>query len=156
MRIFILYACFLFSLSFSGAAQTGNTKPVSSKSNTATAKPAPTLSQSTDSLKMAVNDFKNSMNSLFGGKRDTISIAIQSIDYDDANLSLLKEELRKAKGVKSLSLQYKSSNAIIHIIFKGKSTELWDQLPMDAKKPFRIMEANDNLLMLSYKGAAGY
>jgi hypothetical protein len=151
MRI-CLYAClvcFLFPL-FASAQKTNTATTANGPARTNAPAKQPTFSQSTDSLKTAMNDFKKSMNSLFGGKRDTIAIAIRGIDYDDANLNLLKEDLKKMKGVKSLSLQYKSSNAILQMSYKGRSTDLWDQLPAEARKPFKIVEADDSFLTLAY------
>lgn len=119
--------------------------------NTSHAQKQPTMSQTADSLKFAVNDFKKSMNSLFGGKKDTIQILIPEVEYDDAHLSLLKESLKKIKGGRFVNMQYKSSNAILEVSYKGSSTELWDQLPDDSKKAFKIVEMNDNNMTLSVR-----
>ena len=127
-----------------------NQAKAASQPATAAQQPA-TLSQATDSLKFAVNDFKKSMNSLFGGKKDTIQIFISDIEYDDANLSLLKESLKKIKGGKFVNMQYKSSNAILEVSYKGSSTDLWDQIPPDSRKAFKIVEANDNNMTLSVR-----
>jgi hypothetical protein len=45
---------------------------------------------------------------LFGSKRDTITITVANIDYDDSNLTVLKENLKLAKDVKAVTMQYKS------------------------------------------------
>lgn len=111
----------------------------------------PTMSQTADSLKFAVTDFKKSMHSLFGGKKDTIQIFVSDVDYDDANLSLLKESLKKIKGGKFVNMEYKSSNAILEVSYKGSSTELWDQIPVDSKKAFKIVEVNDNNMTLAVR-----
>jgi hypothetical protein len=124
-----------------GNAQTGQNKN----------QKQPTMSQAADSLKFAMDDFKKSMNSLFGSKKDTIQIFISDVDYDDANLTLLKESLKKIKGGKFVNMQYKASNAVLEVSYKGNSTELWDQLPSDSKKAFKIIEANDNSMTLSLK-----
>lgn len=116
-------------------------------------KPSPkTLSNTSDSLKMALNDVKTSFNTLFKARRDTISIMIQNIEYDDNNLSVLKEYLKKTKGVKAVLMQYKAATAMMEVMFKGKSTELWDELPRESKEPFKLIEANDNNITLQYKG----
>lgn len=108
-----------------------------------------TMSQAADSLKFAVNDFKKSMNTLFGGKRDTIEIFISNVEYDDANLSALKESLKKFKGGRLVNMQYKSSAAILQVFYKGNPTELWDQLPEESKKAFKIVDAENNSLTLT-------
>lgn len=111
-----------------------------------------TFSNTSDSLKMALNDVKTSFNTLFKARRDTISIMIQNIEYDDNNLSVLKDYLKKTKGVKAVLMQYKAATALVEVMFKGKSTELWDELPKESKEPFKLIEANDNNITLQYKG----
>jgi protein-disulfide isomerase len=164
MKVYTLYftlAAFLFSpflhaqVVRDNSTQTNQAKSGTQTTNNKTAttnnqRPA-TLSQATDSLKMAVNDFKKSMNSIFGGKKDTIQILVSEVEYDDANLSLLKESLKKTKGGKFVGMQYKSSAAVLEVSFKGNSTELWDQLPADSKKGFKILEANDNNMTLTVR-----
>jgi hypothetical protein len=118
------------------------------KTTTSTSK---TSGNSSDSLKQAMANLKSSFNGLFGGKRDTIVITITNIDYDDANLVTLKENLKSFKGVKSVTMQYKSSNAIIEVLYKGVATDLWDQLPPNTKKPFKMLEASDYSISLQYK-----
>lgn len=135
-------------------ATSTSTQSHQAKSDTQTRKnnpPKPTLTQATDSLKFAVNDFRKSMNSLFGSKKDTIQIFIADIDYDDASLSSLKESLKKIRGGKFVNMQYKTSNAILEVSYKGSSTQLWDQLPDDSKRAFKIVEMNDNNMTLSVR-----
>jgi hypothetical protein len=162
MKLYILYlGTAFFIICNSLQAQTKATqKPVSKQVNAQTAtttsqvksqQPKPSLSSATDSLKWAVNDFKSSMNKLFGGRKDTLSILVSNVDYDDQNLTSLKDEIRKVKGVKFIDMQYKGTIARINLSFKGKSTELWDQLPVDTRKPFRMIEAGDNVISVGYK-----
>jgi len=66
---------------------------------------------------------------------------------------MLKESLKKLKGVKGLSMEYKSSTAFLKIPFKGKPTVLWDELDAPAKTPFKLVEAGDNELVLKVKSA---
>jgi hypothetical protein len=134
----------------STSTQNNQAKTSSQTTQTNTQKPV-TMSQATDSIKLAVNDFKKSMNSLFGIKIDTIQIFIPDIEYDDTNLSLFKESLKKIKGGKFVTMQYKASNATLEICYKGSSTELWDQIPVDSKKAFRIVEANDSNMTLAVR-----
>lgn len=123
--------------------------------NTTAQKKAPTpkqsLSVTADSLKSSVNDAKNSFQTLFKGHRDTTIIKITDIEYEDSNLVVLKENLKKIKGVKSISMHYSESAVILKVPFKGKPTELWDELPFAAKAPFKLIEAGDNDLQLKFK-----
>ena len=104
-----------------------------------------------DSLKQAVTNLKSSFNTLFGGKKDTITITVSDVDYDDTNLTHLKESLKTCKGVKPLHMQYRSGNAIIEVSYKGTPTNLWDNVPAGIKKPFKLLEANDNNILLKYR-----
>jgi hypothetical protein len=132
----------LFSLSIEAQPH-----PVSQK----TVAPKQTMSSASDSLKMALNDAKTSFNTLFKGHRDTTTIMISDIDYEDSNLNVLKESLKKLKGVKAMSMEYKSSTIFLKVPYKGKPTDLWDQLPYPVKTPFKLVEANENNLILKFK-----
>ena len=115
------------------------------------AAPKQTISTASDSLKMAVNDAKKSFNTLFKSHRDTTTIMISDIDYEDSNLAILKDNLKKLKGVRSVSMQYKSNTAMIKIPYKGKSTDIWDNLPPYSKVPFKLIEESDNSITLKFK-----
>jgi hypothetical protein len=146
MKLNNLYALlFAFLLFSSASAQYSKPAPQS--------KPAQqkTLSEATDSLKMAANDIKTSFNSIFTNKRDTVAIMISNVEYDDAHVTTLKENLKKLKGVKNVLMQYKAETAILEISYKGKSSELWDKLPGDVKEPFKLIEADDNSIKLKVR-----
>ena len=150
-HLYLLLLAALFSQAV--AAQTKTTtqnKPATgtSPSNTSQKSPPPTISAQTDSLKLAADDIKKSFNTLFGNKRDTIVIAVSNVEFDDSNLAVLKEQLKKLKGVKSVVMQYKASSAFLEVSFKGKATDLWDKLPAETKTPFKIIEAGETSLMV--------
>src|SRR6478672_10903573 len=135
MKCYCLYfTCFLL-ISISSTAQSQTTKTNTSSASKTTQSTGPSGNQSlaikTDSLKMAMSDLKTSFNSIFGNKRDTISIYISNIEYDDNNLAILKDDLKKVKGVKAVNMQYRQSVALLDISFKGKSADLWDKLPTE-------------------------
>lgn len=135
----------VFFLSFTSAGQ-GNygqtQKPQTAK---------PSLKNASDSIKMAINDAKSSFNTLFKTHKDTDAILISNIEYEDPNLANLKEGLKKLKGVKMVSEEYKSSNAVLKIPFKGKPTEMWDALPASVKAPFKLVEAGENYISIRFK-----
>jgi len=128
--------------------QQTNTNSGTNTKNTQQKQQQPTLSSQTDSLKTAANDIKKSFNTLFNSKRDTIGIAITNVEYDDANLAQLKEQLKKVKGVRGVVMKYKFSSAVLEVSLNGKATDLWDKLPAETKTPFKIVEAGDNTLLL--------
>ena len=150
-RLYLALLVSLFSLSIFAQNKTTtqnkqntNTTPP----NNANQKTQPTLSSQTDSLKLAAEDIKKSFNTLFGGKRDTIVIAVANVEFDDSNLAVLKEQLKKLKGVKGVVMQYKASSAMLEVSFRGTATDLWDKLPAETKAPFKIVEAGENSLMV--------
>ncbi len=107
------------------------------------------FSQSMDSLKKEFNDLK----SVFKGKNkagEIISISIAGIDYDDVNLSELKENLKTIKGVKGVDMKYKSGNATIEVNFNGKAPDLWDELSQESKQFFKVKDAEDNSIVAQY------
>jgi hypothetical protein len=151
-RLYLALRVFLFSLPVAAqnntTTQSKQTTPATTPQNNTSHKPQPTLSSQTDSLKMATDDLKKSFNTLFGGKRDTIIIAVANVEFDDSNLALLKEQIKKQKGVKGVVMQYKGSSAMFEISYKGTATDLWDKLPAETKTPFKIVEASENSLMV--------
>lgn len=110
----------------------------------------PSLTDAADSVKMAMNDAKNSFNTLFKTHKDTTTIMISGIDYGDSNLSVLKDNLKKMKGIKSVITQFQSNTITLKVPFKGKSTDLWDKLSLYSKTPFKVIEATDNNIIVEY------
>ncbi|MDQ6757130.1 MAG: hypothetical protein M3004_09355 [Bacteroidota bacterium] len=107
-----------------------------------------------DSLKMALNNMKsafNNINKLFAGKRDTMTIIIPEIDYDNTSLNQLKETIKKVKGVRSVVMHYNASTATMEVAYKGKPTDVWDNVSADVKTKFKLVEAGDNNITLKYK-----
>ena len=150
-RLYLLPLAALFSLAVTAQTKTttqNKQTTTTAPSNTSQKPPPPSISAQTDSLKLAADDIKKSFNSLFGNKRDTIVIAVANVEFDDSHLAVLKEQLKKLKGVKSVVMQYKASSALLEVSFKGKATDLWDKLPAEAKTPFKIVEAGETTLMV--------
>jgi len=138
----------LFSLHTEAQVHAANQKV---EAATKMAQPKQTISSASDSLKQAIDDAKSSFNTLFKPHLDTTTIMITNIDYEDSNLNVLKENLKKIKGVKAISMQYKSSNVVLRVPYKGKPTDLWDKLPSSSKSPFKMVEANENSILLKFK-----
>ena len=157
MKIYSLYVAVNAALlPLLGLAQAKTASEAGTSAHHSTQK----LSAQSDSLKMAIADVKGSFAnvkssfiSLFPNKKDTIAIAISNIEYDDASLTLLKEDLRKLKGVKTVLMQYKGGAALLEVPFKGKAVDLWDTVPTDAKAAFKLLEAGDNNITLENKAA---
>ena len=149
LRLSILFAIlFATCLSMQSNAQTGTAQSTATTKTTTGQKPA-SQGNSIDSLKTAFNNIK----SLFGKKKggDTITIMVSGIEYEDTSLALLKDNLRSTKGVKNVSMNYKSGNAIFDIVFKGKPSDLWDAQSGSIKQSFKLQEAGDKNLVLAYR-----
>ena len=149
MKIICLFFIGILALSLTATGQVKH--GAQQKTNPA----APSLKNASDSLKMAINDAKSSFNTLFKGHKDTDAIMISNVEYEDPNLANLKEGLKKLKGVKTVAEEYKSSNAVLKIPFKGKPTEMWDQLPTSVKAPFKLVEAGENYISIKFKTDTG-
>jgi hypothetical protein len=105
---------------------------------------------SMDSLKYDINQIK----SFFKGKnRDTINISIPNIAFEDASLTVFKQSVQGTKGVKGVTMGYKSGNAMLKVIYHGNSTQLWDALSQSSKQSFKMVEADDNNMQLEAEGA---
>jgi hypothetical protein len=146
-----------FSITLLFSINTGaQVRPASAKTSNQNGGPAsqkaskPTMTEAADSLKMAMSDAKNSFNTLFKGHKDTTTISISNIEYGDPNLSVLKDELKKIKGIKSVSTEFQSNTITLKVPFKGNPTDLWDRLPSNSKVPFKVIEATNNNIVLEY------
>ena len=153
MKIICLFFPVALLSSFTSTSQSRhNPKQQSSKTEqTGKTGATPSMKSAADSIKWAINDAKSSFNTLFRSHKDTAAIAISNVEYEDSNLANLKECLKRLKGVKSVAEEYKSSNAVLRVPYKGKPTDLWDQLPASVKAPFRLVEAGDHFISLRFK-----
>jgi hypothetical protein len=136
-------------------APVGNTEPtpVGNTETAAVRNELPGTMSRSDSLKMALTNIKNAVTAaqqLFLSKRDTMTIVVPNIDYDNVNLSQLKESIKKVKGVKSVNMHYNASTARLEIAFKGKPTELWDNVPPLIRSRFKLIEALENKIILQH------
>ncbi len=107
-----------------------------------------------DSLRQSLANFKTALadvNKLFVRKSDSMTIVITDIDYDNSHLTQLKTGIKKLKNVRSLVMRYAGTTATMDILYKGKPTDLWDNLPTATKSSFKISEIGDKNIKLDYK-----
>lgn len=107
-----------------------------------------------DSLKQSIATLKTAfagVNKLFVRKSDTISVMVSNIDYDNTNLSELKDAIKKEKNVRSVAMHYTGTTATMEVIYKGKPTDLWDNIPTTLKSAFKIAEIGDKNISLTYR-----
>lgn len=107
-----------------------------------------------DSLKQSLAKLKSALadvNKIFARKSDSMTIIIADIDYDNNHLTQLKDGLKKLKNVRSVVMRYSGTTATLDIIYKGKSTDLWDNILPVTKSYFKISELSDKNIILNYK-----
>jgi hypothetical protein len=148
-KIFILCVLIISSRSLMAqeVANESSPVPVAVQSSTATM-------TAQDSLKKSISEIKTAfsgMSKLFARKSDTISLLVSNIDYDNSNLTLLKDNLKKLKGVWSVIMHYNGTTAMMEIACKENSSDLWDKLPANLKSYFKVAEFGDKVIKLSYR-----
>jgi hypothetical protein len=107
-----------------------------------------------DSLKMAFTNLKTAfadVNKLFARKSDTMLIVIPQVEYDNGSVTQLKDNLKKLKGVRSVTMRYSAATATLQVAYKGKPTDVWDTLPTDVKAGFKLTELGDAGITLQCK-----
>ena len=107
-----------------------------------------------DSLKQSFANLKNALanvNKFFARNSDTMSIVVVDIDYDNSYLTQLKEGIKKLKNVRSVVMRYGGTTATMEIIYKGKPTDVWDNLAATVKSAFKIAELGDKNIKLNYR-----
>ena len=107
-----------------------------------------------DSLKQSLAQLKTAwsdLSKLLVRKSDSMTIEVAGIEYDNSQLTQLKDGIKKLKSVRSLVMRYAGTTATMEIMFKGKPTDLWDNLPATTKSSFKISEIGDKNIKLNYK-----
>lgn len=79
---------------------------------------------------------------------NTISIAVNDIDYESPHLTMLKETFKKNSKVKSVKSTYTDGVANISFLYTGSSDELWDEVPATVKKNFKLSSINETSIVL--------
>lgn len=145
-KIFVFCLVIVFSKSLLAQEGSNENLPVQVVQNNSTSVTAQ------DSLKQSLSNLKNAfadINKLLVRKSDTMSIIVSNIDYENSSLTLLKESLKKEKFVRSLVLHYNGTTATMEIAYKGKPTDVWDNLPPAVKSAFKIVELGDKNIKLN-------
>ena len=106
--------------------------------------------------KETFNELKGTIESLFGsgaGKngKSVISIHIPSVDYDNENLNQMYGQLVKVKGVKKPSKNFKNGSVSIQASYKNGADDLWQSIPFEARKGFKLLEISDDTILLKLK-----
>jgi len=88
------------------------------------------------------------------GTKKQVSIAVAGIDYDDAGFTKLKEGIKNNKKVQDVTQSFSQNTAHLSLTYTGDATALWDELPADLKKPFKITTIESNRIELQLKSTA--
>ena len=100
---------------------------------------------------------KETFQSIFGSgggkgkKKKGITIEIPNVDYDDEAVGHLYEALQNAKGIKKLDKSFKSGNILVFANYKKGTDALWQQVPKEVRKQFKLVEINDQGILLQRK-----
>ncbi len=62
--------------------------------------------------------------------------------------------LQKVKGVKKPTKQFKGGSVSIQASYKNGADNLWQSIPADARKGFKLVEITDNTILLQLKQIA--
>jgi hypothetical protein len=102
-----------------------------------------------DSLKQSIRNLGN----LFK-KAGTVMITVNGIAGNDNNLIALIQNVQRTTGVKKIKNSYQQNMALLDVSYKGKASDLWQNVPQSSKQMFSVISMNDTLINLNYKYAS--
>ena len=85
------------------------------------------------------------------GAKTQLNISVAGIEYDDASFIKLKLNIKSNKKVQDLKQSFSQNTAKLTLTYTGEATELWDEIPADLKKPFKITAIESNHIDLQSK-----
>ncbi len=80
-----------------------------------------------------------------------LNISVAGIEYDDVGFTKLKESIRNNKKVQDVKQSFSQNTARLSLTYPGDATALWDEIPSDVKKPFKITTIESNRIDLQLK-----
>jgi hypothetical protein len=101
-----------------------------------------------DSLKKSIRNLGN----LFK-KAGSVTITINGIENKDNNLIAFVQNIQRVTGVKKITESYKANSAVFDVSYKGKASDLWQDVPQNSKQVFSIVSLSDTAINLNYKYA---
>lgn len=88
------------------------------------------------------------------GQNSAINISVAGIEYDDASFTGLKEKIKTNKKVHDLKQSFSQNTAKLTLTYAGDATALWDELPGEIKKPFKIIIIDAGNINLQAKNSS--
>lgn len=104
--------------------------------------------KSADTLKQGLRNIGNVFK-----KAGTVRVIIYNINDNNNDLLLLQKNIQQAINVKKVEAMSEQNITALKISYKGKATDLWNTLSVNAKQAFNLNEINDTLVNLDYKYA---
>ena len=101
-----------------------------------------------DTLKQGIRNIGNVFK-----KVGTVTFTINNIDNASNDLLSLKKNILQTINVKKIEDTYEQSTATLKISYKGKATDLWNNLSVNAKQAFTLNQMNDSIVSLYYRYA---
>lgn len=83
-----------------------------------------------------------------------ISISETGVEYDDAGLTSLRQQLQSNKSISGLKLTYSNNAAVITFSSTSSAIDLWDNLSAGVKQPFKVSSIDDHHIVLTGKSNA--
>ena len=87
------------------------------------------------------------------GTKTQVNVSVAGIEYDDANLTKLKESIKANKKVQDVKQSFSQNTAKLSLIYSGDATELWDELPAAVKQPFKMITIENSKIDLQLKNS---
>jgi len=85
------------------------------------------------------------------GTKTQLIISVAGIEYDDAGFTKLKESIRNNKKAQDVKQSFSQNTAKLSLTYSGDAIALWDEIPSDLKKPFKITTIESNRIDLQLK-----
>jgi len=88
------------------------------------------------------------------GVKTQLRISVSDIEYDDASFTKLKLNIKSNKKVQDFKQSFSQNTGTLTLAYAGDATALWDEIPADLKKPFKITTIESNRIDLQAKNSA--
>lgn len=119
------------------------------------------IKNTNQSVKSTVDNSKETIatiGSLFGSKKnkenkkkkDIVAITVQQVNYDTDQLNSLYNTLKKSKGVKNPIKKFSNGTALITVNYKETADMLWQNIPKQERKSFKMIEISDNNIIVQF------
>ncbi|HEY0580304.1 MAG TPA: hypothetical protein VGC75_06325 [Candidatus Nitrosocosmicus sp.] len=86
-------------------------------------------------------------------KAGTVRFTINNIDNTNNDLLLLKNNIQQTINVKKIEDSFEQNTATFKILYKGKASDLWNNLSANTKQAFTLNQMNDSIVSLNYRYA---